>query len=139
MKPSLRALLAAVLLGLAGCLPVSQNPLSSPDTAKPDARLAGLWYGRSGEDTVFLHFVADEGARMDIAEVDHEQSGGAAINLYTMFPSVIDGTHYMNVQDKKGPNKSYYLARYQIAASGDLTIPPKSGRRSFGPTTCWPR
>jgi hypothetical protein len=122
MKPIIPMILAAMLAALAGCLPVSQNPLSSPDTAKPDARLAGLWYGKSGEDTVFLHFVPTDGAKMDIVEVDHEKQHGASTNIYTMFPSVIDDYRYLNVQEKKGSNKSWYLARYRIGGSGDLTI-----------------
>jgi len=121
MRPAFSLLLIATLLGLAGCLPVSQNSLSSPEKAVADARLAGVWYGKSGEDTIFLHFVAGESSKMDLVEVDH-QKGDAHTNIYTMFPSVIGSTHYMNVQEKKGANKSYYLARYQISASGALTI-----------------
>ena len=71
---------------------------------------------------MFLHFVASGTARMDVVEVDHEQKGGAHTTIYTMFPSEIDGVRYMNVQEKKGTNKSYYLARYQITSTGSLAI-----------------
>ena len=122
MKPAFFLLVIAGLLGLAGCLPVSQNPLSSPEKATADARLAGVWYGKSGEDTIFLHFVAGDTAKMDIVEVDHQKNGDAHTNIYTMFPTVIGDTRFMNVQEKKGANKSYYLARYQISTTGSLTI-----------------
>jgi hypothetical protein len=122
MKQATRLLFLALTFALAGCLPVSQNPLSSPDTAVADARLAGVWYGKSGDDTIFLHFVAGKGAQMDVVEVDHQISGDAHTNLYTMFPSHLDSTRYMNIREKKGASKAYYLARYQISASGALSI-----------------
>lgn len=122
MKIALSVLLAVILTGLTGCLPVSENPLSKPEDGAADSRLTGVWYGKSGDDTVFLHFVPDHGAKVDIAEVDHEQKGGAATNLYTAFPSKIGSNRYLNIQDKKGTSKSYYLARYQISSSGTLTV-----------------
>lgn len=122
MKSAFVLLWVGVLLGLAGCLPVSQNPLSSPEEAVADSRLAGVWYGRSGEDTIFLHFVSGKDARMDVVEVDHEKNGEAHTNLYTMFPSVIGGRRYMNIREKKGAEKRYYLARYQLSGNGALTI-----------------
>lgn len=123
MKTAFAPLWIGLLLGLAGCLPVSQNPLSPPEKAVADSRLAGVWYGKSGEDTVFLHFVAGKGAAMDAVEVDHEKSGDAQANLYTLFPSVIDGVRYLNIREKKGAEKKpYYLARYQLSANGTLTI-----------------
>lgn len=111
-----------LLLGLTGCLPESQNPLSSQETATADARLAGVWYGRSGDDKIFLHFVAGKGPVMSIVEVDHDAKGEAHTTLYRMFPSVIDGTRYMNVREGKEEGKPYYLARYRLSDSGILKI-----------------
>ena len=111
-----------MLMGLAGCLPVSQNPLSSPEDATADSRLPGVWYGRSGEDTIFLHFVAGKGAQMDAVEVDHQKDGDAHANIYTVFPSAIGAGHYLNIREKAATEKPYYFARYHIAESGVLTI-----------------
>ena len=110
----------AVLLNLTGCLPVSQNPLSTPENATADDRLGGVWYGKSGEDEVFLHFVPSQTAEMQAVEVDHEKKGAAHTTLYTVFPTVLGAQHYLNIQE--GKNKPYYLARYQISGSGALTI-----------------
>ena len=109
-------------MSLAGCLPVSVNPLSSPENAISDSRLPGVWYGRSGEDTVFLHFVAGEGPQMQIVEVDHEKTGKAHTTLYNMYVTAIEDSRYMNVQEGKGEDRPYYLARYRISGSGTLTI-----------------
>jgi predicted small lipoprotein YifL len=122
MKSAISAfLLAAVMIGLAGCLPTSKNPLSDPDAAVADTHLDGVWYGKSGEDAIFLHFVSGKAASMDIVEVDH-QSGEAHTSIYTMFPSVIEGQRYMNIREKNGEDKPYYFARYTISKSGALTI-----------------
>jgi hypothetical protein len=115
-------LIVAVMLGLAGCLPTSKNPLSDPADAVVDMRLNGVWYGKSGEDTVFLHFVAGKATSMDIVEVDHEKSGDAHTSIYTMFPTIIEGQRYMNIREKSGSDKPYYFARYSLSKSGALTI-----------------
>ena len=109
-----------LLLNLAGCLPVSQNPLSPLETAEADPRLTGLWYGKSGEDEIFLHMVPGKTAEMQIVEVDHEKTGAAHTTLYAMFPSVIDDRHYMNIRE--GKDKPFYLARYHITANGALSV-----------------
>lgn len=121
MKKATGVVFLALMFALAGCLPVSTNPLSPPDTAVGDPRLAGVWYGKSGEDTIFLHFVPGKGAAMNFVEVDQQKSGDADTNIYVMFPSVLGGTRYMNVREKNGAGKNYYLARYRIEG-GALTV-----------------
>jgi len=113
-------LLVSLFFTLAGCLPLSQNPLSSPESATADPRLGGVWYGKSGGDEIFLHFVPSQTAQMQVVEVDHEKKGEAHTTLYTVFPTVLDGRHYLNIQEGKG--KPYYLARYQLTDSGELSI-----------------
>jgi hypothetical protein len=123
MKPVVAALFViAVMIGLAGCLPTSKNPLSDPASAVMDMRLDGVWYGKSGEDAIFLHFVSGKATSMDIVEVDQEKSGDAHTSIYTMFPTVIEGQRYMNIRDKTGAGKPYYFARYTLSKSGTLTI-----------------
>ena len=112
-------LAVALLFTLTGCLPVTQNPLSSPETATADSRLFGVWYGKSGEDEIFLHFVPGSSAEMEVVEVDHEKKGAAHTTLYTVFPSVLGEQHYLNIREGKG--KPYHLAHYQIV-NGTLKI-----------------
>lgn len=122
MSRSLPAAAILLLLSLAGCLPVSVNPLSTAENASADSRLPGVWYGKSGEDRVFLHFVAGEGPQMQVVEVDHEKSGKAHTTSYNVFVTAIEDSRYMNVRDAKSDNAPYYFARYRISSSGMLTI-----------------
>jgi len=110
----------ALLLNLTGCLPDSLNPLSTPENATADPRLAGVWYGKSGEDEVFLHFVPGQKAEMQVVEVDHEKKGLAHTTLYTVFPTVLGEQHYLNIREEKG--EPYFLAHYQLTGNGALTI-----------------
>ncbi|HWB60163.1 MAG TPA: hypothetical protein VG733_11770 [Chthoniobacteraceae bacterium] len=112
----------AMTIGLGGCLPTSKNPLSNPAEAVVDMRLNGVWYGKSGEDTIFLHFVAGKATSMDVVEVDHEKDGDAHTSIYTMFPTIIGNQRYMNVREKGGADKPYYFARYTLSKNGTLTI-----------------
>ena len=123
MKSFVAALaILAVLIGLAGCLPTSKNPLSDPAEAVVDMRLDGVWYGKSGEDTVFLHFVSGKATTMDVVEVDHEKDGDAHTSIYTMFPTIIGDQRYMNLREKGNGDKPYYFARYTLSKNGILTI-----------------
>ena len=108
MKKLISSLL--LILSLTGCLPVSQNPLSSPENGGTDPRLVGVWYGKSGEDEIFLHFI--QGTEMQVVEVDHEKKGAAHTTLYNVFVTVLGEQHYLNIRE--GKNKPYYLANYQV-------------------------
>ncbi len=123
MKSAVTALfLLAVMIALTGCLPTSRNPLSDPAEAVVDMRLDGVWYGKSGEDTVFLHFVSGKATTMDVVEVDHEKDGDAHTSIYTMFPTIIGDQRYMNLREKGNGDKPYYFAHYTLSKSGTLTI-----------------
>ncbi len=120
-------LLIASLGLLTGCLPTATNPLGSLEKATPEERLVGTWYGKSGEDQVFLHFVQGKGAEMQIVEVDHEKKGEAHTTLYHAFPTTIGENHYLNVHEGKqvraGPAvEQYYFVRYQLSKSGLLSL-----------------
>ena len=116
-KPLL--LLAASLALLTGCLPTSVHPLGSVENAPNEERLTGTWYGKSGADQVFLHFVKGTGTEIQIVEVDHEQKGDAHTTLYHAYPTVIGGNHYLNVRE--GNQEAYYFVRYQLT-NGVLTL-----------------
>ena len=113
-------LLLASLSLLTGCLPTSSHPLGSAEKAAPDERIAGVWYGKNGEDQIFLHFVPGKGAEMQVVEVDHEKKGAAHTTLYHAFPTTIEGNHYLNVRE--GDKADYYFVRYQLSTAGTLTL-----------------
>jgi hypothetical protein len=119
MKPLL--LLAASLCLLAGCLPTSLHPLGSLENATPEPRLPGAWYGKSGEDQMFLHFVQGKGAELQVVEVDYEKKGEAHTTLYQAYPTEIGNSHYLNVKGL-GKQEDYYFVRYQISPSGTLSL-----------------
>jgi hypothetical protein len=113
-------LLVATLGLLTGCLPTSTHPLGSLESATPEERLSGVWYGKSGDDEIFLHFVQGKGAELQVVEVDHEAKGEAHTTLYRAFPSAVEGNHYLNVRADK--QEDYYFVRYQISPSGVLSL-----------------
>jgi hypothetical protein len=116
----LRALLVTLFaICLAGCLPTSKNPLSTPDDAVLDSRLNGVWFSESGGDKVYLHFGKGSGRTMNAVEVDHEKDGGVKGHFYTVFTSEIDGVNHLNIRPEEGGEKVYYFARYGVD-SGDV-------------------
>ena len=92
-----------LVLFATSCVPTSVQPLTSVESAAPDARLTGVWTGRGeGEegDRFWLHFVPAEDGRTDIVLVAHE-GDGADTSFYKMHPSRLDGLDgrdYMNIR-----------------------------------------
>jgi hypothetical protein len=120
---SFRLLLVIVVAAIfAGCIPESDNPISSPDSSMQDARLTGVWYAENGGDRIYLHFGPGEGRRMDVTEVDHEKNGKMHANSYTVFSSRIKGVRYMNIQAAGDKSAPYYFARYGVDSADVLRI-----------------
>lgn len=61
---------------------------------------------------------------MDIIVVEHNEDGEIHTNAYTMFPTIIDKTCYMNVQrkDLKKGQGDYIFIKYEISQENTLTL-----------------
>ena len=126
-----RMLLGLCLL-LTGC-DDSKNPLSDPQTAKPDERLVGMW--RSGD--VYYH-IGHAGEKfpkgvMRVVEVTHTETGVEPPDEYLAYSTVLGSESYLNVVidpkqvkllDEKGWKseavQSYTFLKYQV--DGDKMV-----------------
>jgi len=109
---------------------LSDNPLSSPDTARPDPRLAGAWVGKNEDspDDVF-RFTPTKGAWMHLT-ITHSDKKEKP-DSYDLFPTVIGKHTFLNVRmigkDEHGrPLKGYYIVRYSISSRQVLSMWPLS-------------
>ncbi len=110
------ALGAALCLFLTSCVVISDNPLSSPDTARADQALVGDWFGKKDQDT--YRFSATKGPWMHVEIIPAKAGDG--IESYDLFPTVIGNTTFLNVvmigkDDQGHPTKSYVFIRYSIS------------------------
>lgn len=132
----LPTLLAAASLLLAGCLPESKNPLSTPKNSTVDQRLEGIYVSRrekKDDDLSSMHFhyrgiKADGQVRatpwLEVLQVEHEKTGGMKASAYHVLTTHIGGQDYMSFQDlSKGKDKTLYsFARYEFSWNGTLRI-----------------
>jgi hypothetical protein len=130
--PLCLALGAALCLLLTSCVVTSDNPLSSPDTARADQRLVGDWLGKQDQET--FHFTMKKGSWMHVVITQKETGTGnrpSMINRkpeeYDFFPTVIGGNTFLNVvlvgQDDQGPpSKAFVFVRYTISGNGMLQM-----------------
>lgn len=131
----LSSLLAAASLLLAGCLPESKNPLSTPAHSTIDPRLEGVYGGatkRKGEDLEAMHFhyrgikVNDRVLTtpwLEVLDITHEKAGSLKAGAYHVLTTRIDGHDYMSFQDlSKGMKAPYSFARYEFTWTGTLRI-----------------
>ena len=137
----LPTLLTTASLLLAGCLPESKNPLSTPATSRVDSRIEGVYVQRkekSDEDPSYWHFHyrgaspgADKRARLtpwiEILGVSHEKQRGLDTAHYRALATHLGGYDYLSFIDLD-PNggligdKNYSFARYEVNWRGDLRI-----------------
>jgi hypothetical protein len=90
----------AVLLPLTGC-DDSKNPLSDPQTSKPDERLVGVWLERTDEGQTYWH-VGHAGKEspssvMRVVAVKHTKENVESSEEHMLFPTVLKDKTYLNV------------------------------------------
>ena len=112
------------IVAFSGCVAESEHPLSDPETAKYDTRLEGVWRSTFDGEVVYLHFGNRDDVSMDIITVEHMKCGSISSVEYTMFQTVIDKTHYMNVQNKDSEQRKggYIFVKYDVSEKNTLTL-----------------
>jgi len=137
----LPTLLAAATLLLAGCLPESKNPLSTPKTSTIDARLEGVYVARrdkKDDDLEGWHFHyrgAKVGANgqarttpwLEVLDIEHRKDGGLKGNAYRVLTTHLGGQDYMSFielgsDSGKGKASLYSFARYEVSWAGDIHV-----------------
>jgi hypothetical protein len=128
-------LLGALMLGLAACIPTSENPILTPD-AKLDSALNGAWRGTLEDGgLVYLHFMRGKEdklkailvTRENPEEAEREDEGEWA--AFTLVTDQVAGTRYMSVlfdyddgEPVTGETRGYHMLRYAIADDGTLSM-----------------
>jgi hypothetical protein len=132
------ALLAVACLFLAGCLPESKNPLSSPANSLYDAHLegdyrsvdkdgAGFWHFRYRRENHGKNHEHEISPWIDVARVGYSKDRSLERENYKVLATQIAGRKYLSFirlpddGSKKRPIW-YGLARYEVNWRGDLRI-----------------
>ena len=132
-------LLAAASLLLAGCLPESKNPLSTPATSTIDSRLEGIFVQhreKRGDDLNGWHFhyrgVNNNGRIsttpwLEVLDIEHRNGGGLKGNAYRALTTHIGTQDYLSFVEiggdaDKGKASLYSFARYEVSWSGDIRV-----------------
>jgi hypothetical protein len=138
----LRLTLLLCTLLLAGCLPESKNPLSSPSASRIDRRLEGVYAPRgkdSDDGKEYWHFhyrgVRTESSQdaprktpwLEIMSVESRKDGGLKTQRYEALTTTIGGRDYMSfIEIPTGGAKTkslpYKFARYEVNWRGDVRI-----------------
>ncbi len=124
-------LLAIAALLLAGCLPESKNPISSPAETFNDPRLEGLWEYRAedGSRTYYhIRWHSEGDAKwLDIVGVAHRVKNGLDAGGYRALPARIGANTFLSfkevsLSDRANQGRNYSFARYDFNWRGDLRI-----------------
>ena len=137
----LPTLLATAALLLAGCLPESKYPLSTPATSTIDPRLEGIYGARrekKDDELAGWHFHyrgvkagADGQVRstpfLEVLNVGHVRDGGLKGDAYHAFTTHLNGHDYISFVElgsgvAQGKASFYSFARYEVSWTGDLRV-----------------
>ena len=135
------AFLAAASLLVAGCLPQSKNPLSTPANSTVDSRLGGIYVARreKADDDLSGWHIHYRGIKaganghsgtspwLEVLNVEHRRDGGLKGDAYRALTTHIGQSDYMSfvlIDSESGKQKAslYSFARYEVNWSGDLRV-----------------
>lgn len=123
-----------VLAALCACVPISSRPLSAPEAAHLDTRLAGGWRVAANESgwthVYFSRRTAGAGA-MRIIVLEPRKDGTLAMDAYDGFATHLRGADFLNIaySEGNGGRSGYVLVRYRLREDGRLEVAlPDEGR-----------
>lgn len=115
-KPLFLSLGMALCLLLTSCVVTSDNPLSPPETAKPDVKLLGKWQSKDDADEIYFFTIKDaHWMHLEVQKKDHPSDS------YDLFPTIVGNHEFLNViqlvKDDKGniTKQGYYIVLYDIS------------------------
>jgi hypothetical protein len=117
-----------VVLGLAACVPESQNPAGDPAKSVKDPGLYGLWQTDWEDGRLFLHVLDAGHGMIDVYTINHKKGGAGETDHYQGFVSTVGQRRVASLQmvetgseDTGGPATYVFLA-YQLDAKGNLDV-----------------
>jgi hypothetical protein len=135
------ALASLSALLLAGCLPESRYPLSTPANSVIDARLegayaqaekkgrgvAGYWHFHYRETRPYASAPSRATPWLEVLTVEHSHDGGVNTHRYEALATRLGGNDYLSfidLPDKPAKHNEllYGFARYEVNWRGDLRV-----------------
>jgi hypothetical protein len=127
MRPLAAAFFVVAAFNLAGCLPVSVNPIQGTATSSADPQLAGSWQGRLGDagtEPSYIHILPQVDGTFTILTV-HQEAGTSEWSQYSATSAEVNGTTYLNLRlvvsngktEDSNFSRFFTLVRYVVTDS----------------------
>ena len=108
--------LSLSVLGIIGCVPVSDHPLTLPGDQKLERSLIGTWRGGEGDEISYVHIGQMESSELlHVLCVQIDKSGGLERMEFSGHTSSFAGNTYLNLTaiNQGEMNTDYLLVKYQ--------------------------
>ena len=132
IRTAIRGLLrlgaATLCLGLAACIPESQNPAGDPAQAVKDSAIFGLWQTDWEDGRLFLHVLDGGQGMIEVFSVAHKRDGAGEVDHYQGFVSSVGKRRIASLQladsggEDSGGAETYVFIAYQMTADGKLDV-----------------
>src|ERR1700757_2799216 len=90
--------LGPLALGLAACVPESQNPAGDPARAVKQTALFGLWQTDLEDGRLFLHVLDAGHGMIDVYTINHKKGGAGETDHYQGFISAVGQRRVASLQ-----------------------------------------
>ena len=109
------ALLLVMIIFFGGCIAVSDNPLTDPNSETIDKGVLGTWFWNEENDSGFVHIGLDKKSKLlQLIMIEYDQDGAIDVSEFEGHTSSLGDYKYLNLKWVRPADepKGYLLIKY---------------------------
>ena len=108
-----------------GCVPYSDNPLTTPGKEQIDSAIFGTWFWKEDNESGYIHIGPDKKSKLlRLLMLEFDRDGELEVSEFSGHTSSLEGSRYLNlkwVRPAQGDITGYMFIKYRVS-SGSLGI-----------------
>lgn len=109
------------IIFLLGCVPHSDNPITTPGEEKIDSSIFGTWFWKDENESGYIHIGLDEESKLlRLLMLDFDRDGEIEVSEFSGHTSLLEGNRYLNlkwVRPAQDKITGYMFIKYVVSAS----------------------
>ena len=86
-----------------GCVPYSDNPLTTPGKEQIDSAIFGTWFWKDDNESGYIHIGPDKKSKLlRLLMLEFDRNGELAVSEFSGHTSSLEGSRYLNLKGCNG-------------------------------------